>query len=94
MGEASPSPFQKLLNDLQPDLARFFRVELAAEDAAVGGGGADLPPAVGRVGQTVRALQGLCLIAVDKIALLPCAQLRQRGAGKIGDPRRDRAAPS
>ena len=49
----------------------------------MGSSGADLPPAVGRVGQTVRALQGLCLIAVDEIALLPCAQLRQRGAGKI-----------
>ena len=49
----------------------------------MGGGGADLPPAVGRVGQTIRVLQGLCLIAVDEIALLPCAQLRQRGTGKI-----------
>lgn len=47
-GRTCPAPtarsFQKLLNNFQPDRPGFFRVELAAEDAAVAGGGADLAP--------------------------------------------------
>ena len=61
-------------------------MELAAEDAAVAGGGADLAPAVDGVGQAVLIADGLGLVAVDKIALLTGLERGQRRAGKIRAP--------
>ena len=61
-------------------------MELAAEDAAVAGGGADLAPAVDGVGQAILIADGLGLVAVDKIALLAGLERGQRRAGKIRAP--------
>ena len=61
-------------------------MELAAEDAAVAGGGADLAPTVDGVGQAVLIADGLSLVAVDKIALLTGLERGQRRAGKSVRP--------
>ena len=47
-------------------------------------GGANCPAAVHGVGQTVRLIGGLRLVAVDEIALLAGRHPGQHGAGKIG----------
>ena len=88
-GHVRPLPLGHFKNSsiiFSPTAPGFFRVELAAEDAAVAGGGADLAPAVDSVGQAVLIADGLGLVAVDKIALLAGLERGQRRAGKIRAP--------
>ena len=80
----SRAPGQEALQNAQAYGAALFRMKLAAQYAAVGGGGAHGAAAVAGVGQAVGLICGLCLVAVYEIAFLPGRDRGQSRARKIG----------